>query len=128
MKTSSSCTCHTEPDACASTGVLERPRYYARQLLTPAELTLEQQYFRDKMRRHNRLLHGWGVVCGATVCLIPKDGSDQNPAAGQTIPPDQAKPWVVRVTPGYILGPYGDEILIDHDVIFDLRTCGLTGV
>jgi hypothetical protein len=130
MKTSTSCSCHshTDTDACASTGVLERPRYYARQLLTPAELTLEQQYFRDKMRRHNRLLHGWGVVCGAGVCLIPKDDSGQNPTTGQNVPPDQAKPWVVRVQPGYILGPYGDEILIDREVVFDLRTCGLTGV
>ena len=54
-------------------GVLERPRYFPGQLMTPEEMILEQNYFRDKMRRHNRLLHGWGVVCGAVVCraVIP---------------------------------------------------------
>ena len=47
--------------------IAERPRYYGRQLITADDLTLEQDYFRDKLRRHNRLLHGWGVVCGAQV-------------------------------------------------------------
>jgi hypothetical protein len=131
-----SCTCHSAPDLCA-TGVIERPCYYPGQLLTPAEMTLEQQYFRDKMRRHNRLLHGWGVVCGATVCLIPEElardarrmGSQMMPAQAAADSPAQAtpKPWKVRVTAGYILGPYGDEILIDREQIVDLRTCGHSG-
>ncbi|HEX5084105.1 MAG TPA: hypothetical protein VFY40_18810 [Blastocatellia bacterium] len=97
-------------------GLLERPRYFPRQLITPAEMTLEQNYFRDKMRRHNRLLHGWGVVCGARVCLVPDaDNSD-------------AEPWKVTVHPGYILGPYGDEIVIDRERVIDLRTEGLISV
>jgi hypothetical protein len=129
-----SCTCHSAPDLCA-TGVIERPCYYPGQLLTPAEMTLEQQYFRDKDRRHNRLLHGWGVVCGAAVCLVPEEKDTRRSQAattpGQTATdqPEAAKPkpWKVRVTPGYILGPYGDEILIDREQIFDLRTCGQTG-
>src|SRR5262245_23663285 len=100
---------------CAS-GLLERPRYFPRQLITTGELKLEQNYFRDKMRRHNRLLHGWGVVCGAQVCLVPR--------------PDQsdAEPWKVAVHPGYILGPFGDEILIDQERVVDLRTEGLISV
>lgn len=134
MKTSTPCTCHTETDACAL-GLLERPRYFPRQLLTPAELTLEQQYFRDKLRRHNRLLHGWGVVCGAEVCRVPPEEAsryDQRKAAaaGTTLPPQQPvrpQPWKVRVKPGYILGPYGDEIVIACERIVDLRTHGLTG-
>lgn len=133
MKTSTPCTCHTDTDACAS-GVLERPRYFPRQLLTPAELTLEQQYFRDKLRRHNRLVHGWGVICGAEVCRVPPEEGPRNDrpkptAAGSTAPqqPVRPQPWKVRVKPGYILGPYGDEILIDCERILDLRTHGLTG-
>jgi len=99
-------------DFCAD-GLLERPRYFPRQLITPADMTLEQNYFRDKMRRHNRLLHGWGVVCGARVCLVPSaDESD-------------AEPWKVAVHPGYILGPFGDEIVIDRERVIDLRTEGL---
>ncbi len=30
---------------------MERPRYFPRQLITPVEMTLEQTYFRDKLRR-----------------------------------------------------------------------------
>jgi hypothetical protein len=131
-----SCTCHSAPDLCAA-GVIERPCYYPGQLLTPAEMTLEQQYFRDKLRRHNRLLHGWGVVCGAAVCLVAEDQAarDTSPAGFQTgaqpaadgVAKPKVKPWKVRVTPGYILGPYGDEILMDREQIVDLRTCGQTG-
>jgi hypothetical protein len=101
-----------EKTFCAS-DLLERPRYYPRQLITPTEMTLEQNYFRDKMRRHNRLLHGWGVVCGAQVCLVPKPAQSD------------AEPWKVAIHPGYILGPDGDEILIDRERIVDLRTEGL---
>jgi len=85
------------------TNVNERPRYYARQLVTPDDLTLEQNYFRAKLRRHNRYLHGWGVVCGAEVVAAQK-------------------PWMVIVKQGYVLGPYGDEMFIPRDVCIDVRT------
>lgn len=109
-------TCACEYDPCESS-LLERPRYYPRQMVTAAEMTLEQQYFRDRLRRHNRLLHGWGVVCGALVCPRAKGNGDGTP-----------EPWWVVVKPGYILGPYGDEIMIDCDRPFDLRTRGVTGI
>ena len=126
MKTST-CTCHT-PDVCETRGGIERPRYFPRQILTPAEMTLEQQYFRDRHRRHNRLLHGWGVVCGAEVCRVPEEPKkalpgDPRPPAPP--PPPKPQPWKVRVKPGYILGPFGDEILIDQARVVDLRTLGV---
>jgi hypothetical protein len=99
--------------------IAERPRYYARQLITADDLTLEQDYFRDKLRRHNRLLHGWGVVCGAQVCPVPK----ANPQSASDF-----EPWLVRIKPGYILGPYGDEITLDCPRTVDLRTPGVTGI
>lgn len=46
---------------------LERPRFFAGKLLTPEELTLEQEYFREKLRRHNRTLHGFGIIAGLKV-------------------------------------------------------------
>ena len=104
-----------ETEFCAD-GLLERPRYFARQLITQAELTLEQNYFRDKARRHNRLLHGWGVVCGARVCAV------------STVDGGEAEPWKVRIKPGYILGPYGDEIVIDSEREVDLRSSGVISV
>lgn len=94
---------------CASTvldrGSIERPRFFPRQLVTPDDLTLGQDYFRNKLRRLVRYLHGWGVVCGTRVVL-----------------PATPKPWKVVIQKGYILGPYGDEILIDREICFDLRT------
>jgi hypothetical protein len=118
------------------TGVLERPRYYPGQLMTPEELILEQDYHRDKMRRHNRLLHGWGVVCGAIVCrvLLPRaNGKVYKLQPGGLPCPDEDdpscyEPWKVSVSPGYILGPYGDEIMIDCTVIVDVRNACTTGM
>ena len=120
MKTTSSC-CggnSTSTSSC-TTSVVELPRYYPRQLITPDDLTLEQNYFRDRMRRHNRLLHGWGVVCGALVCPVPVVNDD-----GIT----SYAPWQVQVQPGYILGPYGDEIVVDCKRTIDVRTQGVSGV
>jgi hypothetical protein len=116
MKTSSSC-CGTTTATCDSV-IAELPRYYPRQLITPDDLTLEQNYFRDRMRRHNRLLHGWGVVCGALVCpVITKDTNGVVSVA----------PWQVLVRQGLILGPYGDEIMIDCVRTVDLRGKGVSG-
>jgi hypothetical protein len=91
------CACCSEP--------VERLRYFPRQLLTADDMRVEQEYFREKARRHNRYLHGWGVVCGCTVEAI----------AGSKTPQ-------VRVCPGYVVDPQGDEICIDRCVDVDLKT------
>ncbi|MBA2674503.1 hypothetical protein [Ramlibacter sp.] len=90
------CACETAP--------LERLRYFNRQLLNADDMRTEQDYFREKMRRHNRFLHGWGVACG---CAVE--------------PVKEAKSWTVQVCPGYAVGPQGDDIQIDHCVTVDLR-------
>ncbi len=90
----------------AGTG-LERVRYVPRMVLGAEDLRLEQDYFRQKLRRHMRFLHGWGVVCGCQVLPAP----------------ESQKPWQVRICPGYLLTPQGDEILIGEQALFDLSTC-----
>src|SRR5579884_4194029 len=97
-------------NTCAPSNAMgrERTRFFPRQLVTPDDLTQDQLYFREKMRRHNRMLHGWGVVCGARV----KAGT---------------APCQIVVEPGYILGPYGDEIMIDSEVTVDLCNNALDG-
>ncbi len=87
---------------------LERLRYFPRQLMTPAEMTLEQRFFLNKLRRHNRLLHGWGIVCGVRV----RQAVD---AQGEPIP------WTVEIEPGYVLDPAGNEILVSQTVMYNLR-------
>lgn len=89
---------------------LERVRYFPRQLLGADDLATEQSYFREKLRRHNRYLHGWGVVCGCAV----------RPAA------TKEKPYQVLICPGYVVTPCGDEILIGCPALFDLATCMVT--
>lgn len=84
---------------------LERLRYFNRQLLTADDMRTEQEYFREKLRRHNRFLHGWGVVCGASVEPLR----------------DNPNEWAVQVCPGYAVSPQGDEIMIDQCVKVDLR-------
>lgn len=88
---------------CAPTHLLnlERPQYFAGQLLTAEDFSQEQTYLRERLRRHNRLLHGWGVVCGLSV--------------------EPAEDWVVRVEPGYALDRNGDEIVIARTVRVNLR-------
>lgn len=86
---------------------LERVNYFPRQLLTADDMIADQNYFRERMRRHNRYLHGWGVVCGLEV----------------TAAPTEAVPWRVKIGAGYALGPYGDEIDVAEAQTFDLARC-----
>ncbi len=80
---------------------LERTRFFTRQLITAGDLTNEQNYQREKRRLHNRLLHGWGIVCGLNV--VATTGSQ-----------------IVTICPGYALSPQGDEIFLPSEVTFDL--------
>jgi len=86
---------------------LERVRFFPRQLLGADDMNAEQHYFREKLRRHNRFLHGWGVVCGCEV----------KPA------PTAERPYQVLICPGYVVTPRGDEIMIGCPALFDLATC-----
>ena len=97
MTTTSTADCTLTDNTC------ERPRFYPRQIVTADDLTLDQTYFVNKSRRHNRNLHGWGIVCGGALDY-------------------STKPWMVVVKSGYVLGPYGDEIVVCKDVCFDVRT------
>lgn len=89
---------------------LERVNFFNRQLLTADDMTTERDYFLQKLRRHNRFMHGWGVVCGLNVTAAPVAG----------------KAWQVQIGSGYALGPYGDEIFVGEAAYFDLAAC-LTG-
>jgi len=70
---------------------LERTSFHTGQLLTAEDLTREQDYFRDKQKRHNRTLHGLGVVSGLKVTI----------AGGKVV-----------VDPGLALDCEGNEIVI----------------
>lgn len=70
---------------------LKRNRFFSGKLLTAADLELEQEYFREKLKRHNRYLHGFGVVFGLEVS---KSGGN------------------VVISPGLALDCRGNEIVV----------------
>lgn len=70
-----------------------RPRYFHGQLLDVRHFEREQTYFKRKLWMLNRLVSGYGVVCGLDVQVGPDDRS-------------------VVVTPGLALDPHGREIVV----------------
>jgi hypothetical protein len=46
---------------------LKRNRFFSGKLLTAEDFALEQEYVRERLKRHNRYLHGFGVVFGLEV-------------------------------------------------------------
>jgi hypothetical protein len=83
------------PGAGTAAGALERPRYFFGQVLGVADFQLEQDYFRERLRRLNRALLGFGIVSGLGVSVQPG-----NSGAGEQ----------VVVTPGFALDQFGEEI------------------
>jgi hypothetical protein len=75
----------------------KRPSYFSGQLLDVATLQAEQDYFREKMRLHNRQLHGFGIVSGLGVSV--------------SSPEDQGGSRII-VEPGYAIDPRGEEIAL----------------
>ena len=88
----------------------ERPRYFSGQVIGIDDLAQEQLYHREKARRHNQLLHGWGIVHGLEVHKATQ-GTRK-----------------VMISPGYALDPRGEEIVVSRAVSVDLsgQTAGTT--
>ena len=60
--------------ACGGLECLCRPRFFAGQLLTEADLNRLDHYIVAKNKLHNRYVHGWGVACGMeVVCSVCGD-------------------------------------------------------
>jgi hypothetical protein len=84
-------------DSDCQDGTLTRNRFFSGQLLTADDFTREQAYEGAKHRRHNRLLHGVGIVRGLAVALEPRPGSGD--------------PTIV-VSPGVAISPDGEELVV----------------
>lgn len=95
---------------CTTCGsVAERPRWFAGQLVTPGDLEALQQWVLGRSRHHNRLVHGWGVVCGLAV------SGSTSPVTGESLP------WSVTVESGDALSGCGDEVCVPSTVVIDIR-------
>jgi hypothetical protein len=86
-------------------GTLSRNHYFTGRLLTPEDFDREQSYGRTKHRRHNRLLHGVGIVRGLDVALEPR-APDEDP--------------VVVVSPGFAIAPDGEELVVCEPLTRDV--------
>lgn len=89
--------------------VTERPRWFAGQLVGPGDLEALQQWVTGRSRRHNRLVHGWGVACGLAVSATTA------PQTGEIVP------WSVTVRSGYALSACGDDVCVPSAVTVDIR-------
>lgn len=63
-ESSESCQCGV-----CSVPYFERNNYFHGKMLTARDLRKEQEYFNEKRRLINRMILGWGIVCGLEVCL-----------------------------------------------------------
>ena len=84
---------------------LERPNWFEGRLLTSGDLDRQQSYVRERMRRRNRLLHGWGVVTGLDV--EARDGVS------------------LSIAPGFALDAAGNEIIVPSEIVLDAKQAGL---
>jgi hypothetical protein len=81
----------------------KRVRYFHGMLLTERDFQEEQIYHQEKRRLLNRMLHGWGVVCGLGI---------------KPTKPDSSK---VIITPGMALDCLGNEVVVCNDFEVDLK-------
>ena len=72
--------------------IFKRPNFFSGKLLTAEDLAQEQEYVLDKFKRHNRTLHGFGIISGLKVSA----------RAGQ-----------ITVAPGIALDCEGNELVVD---------------
>jgi len=86
---------------CGTSRGLIRNHFFAGRLLAVDDFETEQSYFVEKHRRHNRELHGAGIVDGLKVTV--NAGSSQNAAS-------------ITVSPGFAITPRGDEICVPEAV------------
>ncbi len=86
-------------------GTLTRNHFFSGKLLTADDLAQEQAYSRTRHRRHNRLLHGVGIVRGLGVALEPSAGGGD--------------PTIV-VSPGLAISPDGEELVVCEPVSRDV--------
>ena len=81
---------------------LRRVRYFSGQVLSEDDFRDEQQYWMEMHRRHNRLLHGWGVVAGLGLTVSSQD--------------------TVTVGPGLALDPLGREVCVSVPMTVRVKT------
>jgi len=92
----------------------ERNRYFTGKFMAARDFQDEQDYFLTHHRLHNRLLHGWGIVCGLEVKHHPDKDLDRRPNS------ECAQRWVI-VNAGVALDCCGRELIIPKQTAVELK-------
>lgn len=102
------CSGHSAKETCIECEIpqLARNNYFTGKLLIERDFTDEQRYFIGKHRRHARLMHGWGTVCGLKV------EQHTNPAC---------RDQYVIINSGLAVDCCGREIIVGNQEPFDFR-------
>lgn len=72
---------------------LKRLQYQHGMVLSAGDFSAEQEYFLRRQRRHNRFMHGWGVVSGLWVTVVDDE---------------------VLIEPGMAIDCAGNEIFLEE--------------
>lgn len=83
----------------ASSSRLHRPNYFDGRLLTAEDFRDEQSYLIGRSRRHNRHVHGWGVINGLDVRVVGN---------------------FVEVSPGAAIDCAGNELVVENGVALSM--------
>jgi hypothetical protein len=85
--------------------LLERNRYYTGKFMTARDFQGEQDYLRSRSQLHNRLMHGWGIVCGLEVMEHPQI---------------DCRNTTVIVKAGVAMDGCGREVVLVEDTVFEV--------
>ncbi len=80
---------------------IKRVRYFDGMFMTEGEFKDEQEYHNQKRALLNRMLRGWGVVCGLNATIVPDSST-------------------ISITPGLALDCEGHEIWVKEEAAKDL--------
>jgi hypothetical protein len=86
---------------------LQRVNYAYGMVLGVDDFNAEQDYFRRRLQRHNRLLHGAGIAIGLEVSAAHDSTASR-----------------ITVAPGLALDPAGNELFVEHPVCVALPAQG----
>jgi len=125
---------------CLAAPPFDHLAYRYGQMLTPAHLQRAQQSVYEKLKLHNRCLHGWGVVCGLEVTEVPPEPEcppEPEPVPGPKQQGGQAAQQIraaaypkpdpcdipkaeIRVECGIALDCHGHDLVVRDHVTVDL--------
>jgi hypothetical protein len=81
----------------------KRTRYFHGMLMTDRDFKEEQIYHNEKRKLLNKMLHGWGVVCGLEIKPTPTPSS------------------IIKIKPGLALDCKGNEIYVSEEYSLNIE-------